>query len=215
MATKTIRTLPSSSGIYQIVNKLNMKRYIGYASNLRTRMNGHLYDLSRNQHPNDHLQKAWNKYKEENFSFEVLQKCEKESLCLYEDYWVRVLKVTDPEFGYNLKPTDPNGKPGQSPETIKKLRIAHKGRPVSEHCRNAANKYWKNNPMTEEHKAACKEGLKKVDWKNLKGRTCRKVVDLNSGFVYDSAARAVGIKRHYLCKKLLGTRPNNTNLIYL
>jgi hypothetical protein len=37
---------------------INGKIYVGCASNVRTRINGHLYDLRREKHKNSYLQKA-------------------------------------------------------------------------------------------------------------------------------------------------------------
>lgn len=58
--------------IYEIVNILNNKKYIGKTKNFLIRKNRHLYELSNNRHHCLHLQRAWNKYGEENFIFNVL-----------------------------------------------------------------------------------------------------------------------------------------------
>ena len=42
--------LQGKPGIYKITNTVNNKIYIGCASNIRTRINGHLYDLRKNMH---------------------------------------------------------------------------------------------------------------------------------------------------------------------
>lgn len=61
------------SGIYTITNLVNNKIYIGSAINLSNRKSTHFYKLRNNTHGNPHLQNAFNKYKEENFVFEVLE----------------------------------------------------------------------------------------------------------------------------------------------
>lgn len=52
------------SGIYQIYNPINNKRYIGSSINVERRLKEHLRNLEKNRHCNDHLQSAYNKYKD-------------------------------------------------------------------------------------------------------------------------------------------------------
>ena len=49
-------------GIYQILNIINNKRYIGSSSNLIKRNNRHLDELIKNKHCNLHLQNSFNKH---------------------------------------------------------------------------------------------------------------------------------------------------------
>lgn len=72
--------------------------------------------------------------------------------------------------------------------------------------------------MTEEHKKASQEGLRKVDWLALRQDKCKKVVDINTGNIYNSlneAALALNINKTTLSKYLLGKRTNKTNLKYI
>lgn len=206
--------LPEVSGVYQILNIESQKRYIGYASNIRGRIKGHESDLNKKKHANDHLQKAWNKYGKHQFTYSVLQECSKDQLCLMEDYWVRVLKTTDEYFGYNIKPTDPNGIAGQSEATKAKLRISNKNARPSELCIQRR----KEVQMSLEGRARQKESLKKVDWFKLRESKRKKVVDTTTGIIYDSlrlASEAINTPKTKLSKYLLGTRTNKTNLQYL
>lgn len=59
--------------IYSITNKITGTRYIGQAENLTTRWATHRRTLRRDQNTrNSYLQRAWNKYGEENFIFEIV-----------------------------------------------------------------------------------------------------------------------------------------------
>ncbi len=210
--------LPERSGIYQIINNITQKSYIGYASRIRQRIKGHISDLKYSKHPNDYLQKAWIKYGIHNFKFVVLQECPKDTLCLYEDYWVRILGTLDRDKGYNIKPTDPNGIAGQSQETIEKLKISNKNARPSENTMQKAKEYWSTHTMTEDHKKACREGLKKVDWYELRKDHYKKVINIITKEVYESTKKAIevsGIPRSTFLHKLQGSRVNDTNYKYL
>lgn len=207
--------ITNSSGIYQIVNNISQKRYIGYATNLRTRWNGHLYDLIHNEHANDYLQNAWTKYGKENFIFSILQECKKEDLCLYEDYWVKVLKTTDREFGYNLKDTDPNGKPGCSEETKAKLRISNKNARPSALCLSRRLEV----KTSEEGKKRILDSRKNIDYTKLhREKRGKKIIDSSTGIIYGSLSEVcelLKVTKGSLSRVLLGKRKNNTTYNYI
>jgi group I intron endonuclease len=64
---------PKLSGIYQIVNTANGKRYVGSAVNLYGRKKEHLSKLRRGIHHSPKLQAAWLKYGEASFEFGVIE----------------------------------------------------------------------------------------------------------------------------------------------
>lgn len=58
--------------IYKIENLINHKKYIGLTNNIKRRRNRHFTDLRCNRHDNNFLQKEFNIYGIENFSFEEI-----------------------------------------------------------------------------------------------------------------------------------------------
>ena len=110
--------------IYQILNTVSNKLYIGSAVNIKSRWWRHKRDLILNKHPNILLQRAWNKYGEEAFEFKILQYVEdKNKLIKIEQNWIDWTKCCDPKIGYNLAPKA-NSQLGvkRSEETKDKLR---------------------------------------------------------------------------------------------
>ncbi len=118
------------SGIYVIRNKTNGKIYIGSSKNIRRRMHEHRSELRRGIHDNDHLQKAWRKYGEDAFEFEVLEQCEVAMLIEREQYW---LDVTDTSITYNIAKFVAATTLGykHTPETKAFISKLHKGRKIS------------------------------------------------------------------------------------
>lgn len=89
--------------IYKITNILNNKIYIGSAAYYDKRIGDHISNLRKNKHHNNYLQNAFNKYKEENFVFEIIERvvC-KEQLKEREQYYIDLYKPYNSNIGYNL-----------------------------------------------------------------------------------------------------------------
>lgn len=77
------------SGIYYIKNNINNKCYIGSSVNIIKRLSHHKNRLNNNLHCNPHLQKSWNKYGKENFSFGIIE--ETNNLFELEEKYIREL----------------------------------------------------------------------------------------------------------------------------
>lgn len=91
------------SGIYSILNKINGKIYVGQSVNPSKRGTDHRCKLNNNTHINPHLQKAWNKYGESAFEFNILEYCSEEDLNDNESWWVDYFNSTDRDEGYNIE----------------------------------------------------------------------------------------------------------------
>lgn len=76
------------SGIYMCTCNINGKSYIGQSQDVKHRKCQHLSELRGNHHYNQYLQRAYNKYKEYNFSWKVLEYCDKDMLDDREMYWI-------------------------------------------------------------------------------------------------------------------------------
>jgi group I intron endonuclease len=92
----------SDCGVYQIVNIANGKKYIGSSNQLSRRFYLHKWDLRRGKHHSITLQRAWDKYGEENFVFTVLFTCPPEERQKHEQAIMDHLQTSDPAKGYNI-----------------------------------------------------------------------------------------------------------------
>lgn len=87
-------------GIYGIQNKLTGKWYVGQSQHIEKRFATHRKNLAMGTHQNQHLQKAFDKYGQENFEFQILEVCDVKLLNDLEVEWIK--KKDSKENGYNL-----------------------------------------------------------------------------------------------------------------
>jgi group I intron endonuclease len=96
------------SGIYKIINEKSGMFYIGSSINIKERFNQHMRQLKSNNHFNDKLQKAFNKYGLLSFKFEVIEYIDVENLLIKEQYYLDTLLFANEDndkfskLGYNL-----------------------------------------------------------------------------------------------------------------
>jgi group I intron endonuclease len=170
--------MKENCGIYQIINKLDGRVYIGSSNNLKSRKYRHFLLLNNNNHDNIYLQRSYNKvkskYEEKNiknyFIFEIIKRIEKyedkeklkEELLKWEQHYLDVFIIKgniDKKRCYNLCPTVIN-KLGfrHTKETINKLRESHLGKKHTEETKQkmSISKSKENHPFynkifSEEH----------------------------------------------------------------
>lgn len=106
--------LPAIPGIYQILNRVTGKCYIGSAVNIRKRWNCHKTYLRKGDHHSRKLQSSWNKHGEEAFEIVVLQECDVEGLLPVEQMYLDALQPW-----YNMAPTAGSGLGVKLPEEVK------------------------------------------------------------------------------------------------
>jgi group I intron endonuclease len=88
--------------IYKIENKVNGKVYIGQTRvGFSARSYAHRRALNKKEHNNDYLQRAWDKYGEENFVFSVIEECAIDELDTKEIKWIAHYKENG--GSYNLE----------------------------------------------------------------------------------------------------------------
>ena len=135
-------------GIYMIQNLVNGKMYIGQAVDIERRWRHHRSVLRGNDHDNKHLQRAWNKYGEDNFEFTIICECAESQLNTMEEYYIFELMSYDGRVGYNKTYGGEGCRPTE--ETRRKQSEAHKGE----------NHYMFGKHHSEETKEKMSESLK-------------------------------------------------------
>ena len=130
---------PLESGIYRILNTATGKAYYGSSACLRNRWRRHLLDLRKGQHHSRHLQRAWNKYGEAAFVFEVLVHTAEEHLFALEQVFLNMHPKSYNAF------RDAKGPRGHkfSAETCRRMGESRRGKP--------------RGPMSEEQRQLLRE----------------------------------------------------------
>lgn len=151
--------------VYEIRNVVTNKRYIGQSSQKdQQRLWEHKTYLKKGNHQNRHLQRAWNKYGEDNFVISILENCNSlDELNRLETHYVNLYKTLDRKFGYNIR--GPGDNKFMPEETKILLSKAKKGKPVhSEESKEKLREYAKNRIHSEESKQKRSEKLKGYVW---------------------------------------------------
>lgn len=94
------------TGVYRIRNLINDKKYVGSAgSSFSQRWKDHRRHLRKGTHHSAYLQNSWNKYGEDAFVFEIIERTAPEHAVAVEQTFIDFWKATDPQYGYNVCPT--------------------------------------------------------------------------------------------------------------
>lgn len=158
------------SGVYSIVCTETGKVYIGSTGSFVKRFKSHRFHLGRGDHRNRHLQRAWDKYGSEAFSFSVIERVPLFNLLEREQVW---LDKTENKF--NILPlAGATRGVKRSAETLAKMSAANKGQVPTPECIAAgvasrvgkklsdetrarmsmAHRGKKRGPLSDEHRAA-------------------------------------------------------------
>lgn len=145
-----------TSGVYQIRNKVNDKKYIGSSVNVRDRWRLHLSHLQRQIHGNVYLQRAWNKYGVENFDFTVLIYCDPENTLIYEQACLEGLK---PEYNIATDARAPTKGMKASDETRRKMSETHSGKNHPNYGKKMSDEFKKKNSTGHLGQVAWNKGM--------------------------------------------------------
>lgn len=154
----------NASGIYQIRNLVNDKRYIGSAVHLARRWRQHRCDLAKGRH-NPKLQNAWRKYGEASFAFEVIEIVEDCSRLIEREQFF--IDHEKPEYNvsqtagsnYGVRWSDEvrrrmsvaNRLVWESPGYRQKMSDAHKGQEVTDDQRRKISEANTGRKLSPEH----------------------------------------------------------------
>lgn len=96
----------TGAGVYEILCNVTQKVYIGSSRNIRKRLHNHINSLRKGVHHSTHLQRAWDKYGEDNFELGILEKFTSElgdaEQVEREQYWLDHKKCYEQKYGYNI-----------------------------------------------------------------------------------------------------------------
>lgn len=108
---KCNRNIKHSSGVYKITNNMTGDCYIGKSKDIFVRIGQHKSLLKSNKHKYRNgdfslLQKAWNKYGEKAFSFDILELCTIDELDEREIYWIDFYQCNHAKTRHGYNTTD-------------------------------------------------------------------------------------------------------------
>jgi group I intron endonuclease len=140
--------------IYKTTNLVNGKIYIGKS---KRKINESLNYLGSGIVVNQAIEK----YGSKNFKKEILDKTKNpEDLNIKEIFWIKKLKSTNPDIGYN-RSGGGDGFTKILPETVEKIRQKNLGRKNTKESKLKMSLAAKDKPKSEEHKKSLKEAWKK------------------------------------------------------
>ncbi len=121
-----------TSGVYRIRNVVNDKCYLGSAGSrgIERRLKEHYRALIKGVHHSVKLQRAWDKYGESNFIFEILEECHADSCITREQFYLDTLLFANQndgrfdELGYNVSRNAQNVMLGRHHSDATKARIS-------------------------------------------------------------------------------------------
>lgn len=164
------RTPNALCGVYKITNNINGKVYIGQSINIENRWKDHIYALNRGDSNCTVLQRAWNKYTQDNFSFEILELCSENELDGVEMKYIELYNSV--QCGYNIE-SGGNDNKHLSSETVKKLSDKAKER-LSDPRKNPMY----NKHHSDETKAKISDAKKGKTWSE---ETKKKLKEIRTG----------------------------------
>lgn len=97
------------TGIYKITCLATDEVYIGQSVAIARRWATHKRELKNGIHYNTHLQRTYNKYGEESFSYEILEQCPKNKLNEREKFYIKLYDSFNNGFNQDAGGADISG----------------------------------------------------------------------------------------------------------
>lgn len=181
------------SGIYRILNKINGNCYIGSSLKCRKKdIKHHLSTLRHNSSRCSILQKAFNKYGEDNFEFQVILCCKPEYRLYYEQQLIRELNS---QYNVFTNVSDSPLRQFTFTEQSKlKMSIAHKGKKLSEQHKHNISLANKGRVFSKESKDKIRKAKQNT---TLSQETIKKMSEAKKGKPWSEKRRAAYLKKTY------------------
>lgn len=141
--------------IYQILNKITNKCYIGSSNNVKKRWGEHRRMLRKNKHHSATLQLAWNLHGADNFEFIILKVTTKELKLVDEQSYL--IEYT-PSYNISISATAPMEGRSHSVETIQKFK--------SRKVKRGAEHYRTGKPWSKEDRETILAARKNSNYKH-------------------------------------------------
>lgn len=163
-------------GIYKISNLVNDKIYIGSSMDVDKRIKRHYNELRKDKHYNEYLQRAWNKYGEINFVYDILEILEnKNDLIHKEQYYIDKYKSYNILYGYNLCPKAYVSLGYKHTEDVRNKMSVDRKKNGYKYARYGKN-HWKfGKTISDEQKKILTESRANIDWEKSKLAKLRNV----------------------------------------
>lgn len=158
-------------GIYVITNIESGRKYIGSAVDIKNRWSVHLCHLNSGKHHSKKLQRAWDKYGSELFSFSVLERVNDVNLLIErEQFYIDQLTCIKSSYNCNPKAGSSLGRKF-SEETRRKFTLQRTGLKASNETRIKMSLAKKGKKKTPEHAAKLIANLRASAKKGLSEET--------------------------------------------
>lgn len=202
-------TFSKKIGIYCIKNTTTNKCYVGSSKSIRTRLQVHRSYLRKNIHFNQHLQNAYNRYKELSFICFILEECNENNLATREQHWINLIGDYN-----NIKDVIRNK---FSEESKRKLSITRTNRiasgEIKKNCQKAVKKYSIFGEFIEEYVSITEASIKNNIHHSTIKRAMSGIFSTGGGFIWresiDNSLILPYIKKQHDCSK------NNHNILIL
>lgn len=183
------------AGIYLIRNNITGNGYVGQSARMRKRIADHFNLLRSGRHPNQHLQRAFNKYGESAFSYDFEVVCENQvdRDMLEEAYLNGRVVFDDTPIYYNISTTAHVPMRGKKHTDSTKLKISR-------------SKLGRREHVTKEYRAKLSEAHKARNLANPEFVTKVKFILDNEHMSYAERGRILGMDTGSVRKKALKYR---------